>query len=227
MRLVVRIAREYVTSEISIMDLIQEGNLGLMKAAERFDYKREVRYSTYASWWIKQSIVRSLSNVRRTIRLPHRKEEKLRKINKAYNSLSQSLMRTPSPGEIAAEVGGSKEDVTLLMNAAISTISLDGPQNDGSASFQDLVEDNTYSPIKPLMNKNLKEEVMKLLSTLVEREKEVVLHRFSFFSEKKSTLKKIGDKMGVSPETVRQIEIRAIEKLRNAAINLEGFVYSS
>ena len=227
LRLVVRIAREYVTSEISIMDLIQEGNLGLMKAAERFDYKREVRFSTYASWWIKQSIVRSLSNVRRTIRLPHRKDEKLRKINKAYNSLSQSLMRTPSPSEIAAEVGGSKEDVTLLMNAAISTISLDGPQNDGSASFQDLVEDNTYSPIKPLMNKNLKEEVMKLLSTLVEREKEVVLHRFSFFSDKKSTLKKIGDKMGVSPETVRQIEIRAIKKLRNSAVNLKGFVYSN
>ena len=124
LRLVVRIAREYVTSEISIMDLIQEGNLGLMKAAERFDYKREVRFSTYASWWIKQSIVRSLSNVRRTIRLPHRKEEKLRKINKAYNSLSQSLMRAPSPSEIAAEVGGSKEDVTLLMNAATSIISL-------------------------------------------------------------------------------------------------------
>ena len=227
LRLVVRIAREYVTSEISIMDLIQEGNLGLMKAAERFDYKREVRFSTYASWWIKQSIVRSLSNVRRTIRLPHRKDEKLRKINKAYNSLSQSLMRTPSPSEIAAEVGGSKEDVTLLMNAAISTISLDGPQNHGSASFQDLLEDNTYSPIKPLMNKNLKEEVMKLLSTLVEREKEVVLHRFSFFSDKKSTLKKIGDKMGVSPETVRQIEIRAIKKLRNSAVNLKGFVYSN
>ncbi|HET6486947.1 MAG TPA: sigma-70 family RNA polymerase sigma factor, partial [Spirochaetia bacterium] len=105
LRLVVRIAKGFLTPEVSILDLIQEGNLGLMRAAAKYDYRKQVRFSTYASWWIKQSIVRSLSNKTRVIRLPHRQEEKLRKINKVYNSLSQVLMREPSLQEIAEEIG--------------------------------------------------------------------------------------------------------------------------
>ena len=101
----VRIAKNYLTPEVSILDLIQEGNLGLMRAASKYDFRKQVRFSTYASWWIKQSIVRSLSNKKRVIRLPHRQEEKLRKINKVYNNLSQVLMREPTLLEIAEEIG--------------------------------------------------------------------------------------------------------------------------
>ncbi len=113
LRLVVRIAKNYLTPEVSILDLIQEGNLGLMKAASKYDFRKQVRFSTYASWWIKQSIVRSLSNKKRVIRLPHRQEEKLRKINKIYNNLSQVLMREPSLQEIAEEIGLQEEEVVL------------------------------------------------------------------------------------------------------------------
>ncbi|KKL12836.1 hypothetical protein LCGC14_2531760, partial [marine sediment metagenome] len=102
LRLVVRIAKGYLSSGVALLDLIQEGNLGLIKAASKYDHRKQVRFSTYASWWIKQAIVRSLSNKRRVIRLPHRKEERLRKINKVYNSLSQTLMRSPTTEEIGA-----------------------------------------------------------------------------------------------------------------------------
>jgi RNA polymerase primary sigma factor len=224
LRLVVKIAKSFLTSELSLLDLIQEGNLGLIKASTKFDYRRNVRFSTYASWWIKQAIVRALSNKRRTIRLPHRKEEILRKINKTYNSLSQSLMREPTIAEVAAEVGLKEEEVISILNMSTSVVSLDGESSEESGSLQEVFEDYSFDPARELMLKSLREDTMKFLESLDEKEKEIIKHRFSFYGSK-YTLKRIGDKMGISPETVRQIEFRALRKLSEYAKDLKEYVY--
>lgn len=226
LRLVVRIAKNYLTPEVSILDLIQEGNLGLMRAASKYDFRKQVRFSTYASWWIKQSIVRSLSNKKRVIRLPHRQEEKLRKINKVYNNLSQVLMREPSLLEIAEEIGLQEEEVASIINSSVNVASLDSSLSGDSGSLHDVVEDMSFNPELALMQKTLREDTLKFLDGLQEKERQILLYRFSFASGKRYTLKKIGDELGISPETVRQIEIRALKKLRGFSDELKEYVYS-
>jgi len=226
LRLVVRIAKSYLTPEVSILDLIQEGNLGLMRAASKYDFRKQVRFSTYASWWIKQSIVRSLSNKKRVIRLPHRQEEKLRKINKVYNNLSQVLMREPTLLEIAEEIGLQEDEVASIINSSISVASLDSTLSGDSGSLHDVVEDQSFNPELELMQKTLREDTLRFLDGLQEKERQILLYRFSFASGKRYTLKKIGDELGISPETVRQIEIRALKKLRGFSDELKEYVYS-
>ncbi len=226
LRLVVKIAKSYISSTLSLLDLIQEGNLGLLKAATKFDYKKNVKFSTYASWWIKQAIVRSISNKKRSIRLPHRKEEILRKINKTMNYLSQALMREPTLEEIAKEIGLSESEVTSILNFSYSIISLDGELANDTGNIQDIFEDYSYVPDQELLKKSLREETMKHLEALKKKEKQIILYRYSFFGGKKYTLKTIGDKLGISPETVRQIEIRALRKLSEAAEDLREYVYN-
>jgi RNA polymerase primary sigma factor len=226
LRLVVKIAKAFMTSDLSLLDLIQEGNLGLMRAASKFDYRRNVRFSTYASWWIKQAIVRSLSNKRRAIRLPHRKEELLRKISKATNCLSQSLMREPTTQEIATEVGVETDDVQSLMEMSYNVVSLDGDSGDDSGSLKDVFEDYSFDPGRELLRKSLREDTLRSLDMLPSKEKQILLYRFSFHGGKRYTLKKIGDKMGISPETVRQIEIRALRRLGETASELRAYVYN-
>ena len=225
LRLVVRIAKKYITKDVALLDLIQEGNLGLIKAASKYDYRKHVRFSTYASWWIKQAIVRALSNKRRVIRLPHRKEEKLRKINKAYNTLSQELKRTPNNMEIAEELGLKEKEVETIVHLSSAVVSLDGPTQEESGTLQDLIEDRSYLPERQLLENSLRERTLSFLETLKEKEKQILLRRFAFFGGKKYTLKKIGDEMGISPETVRQIEIRALRKLREAAAELSDYIF--
>ena len=226
LRLVVKIAKAFMTSDLSLLDLIQEGNLGLMRAASKFDYRRNVRFSTYASWWIKQAIVRSLSNKRRAIRLPHRKEELLRKISKATNCLSQSLMREPTDQEIAVEVGVETCDVRSLMEMSYNVVSLDGDSGDDSGSLKDVFEDYSFDPGRELLRKSLREDTLRSLEMLPSKEKQILLYRYSFHGGKRYTLKKIGDKMGISPETVRQIEIRALRRLGETASELRAYVYN-
>jgi RNA polymerase primary sigma factor len=226
LRLVVKIAKTFMTTDLTLLDLIQEGNLGLMRAASKFDYRRNVRFSTYASWWIKQAIVRSLSNKRRAIRLPHRKEELLRKIGKATGSLSQMLMREPTCEEIAHEVGVQTCDVRNLMGMSYSVVSLDGDEGEDSGSLKDVFEDYSFDPGRELLRKSLREDTLRSLETLPDKEKEILLYRYSFHGGKRYTLKKIGDKMGISPETVRQIEIRALRRLGETASELRAYVYN-
>jgi RNA polymerase primary sigma factor len=226
LRLVVRIAKKYMTPDVSLLDLIQEGNLGLIKAASKYDYHKQVRFSTYASWWIKQAIVRALSNKRRVIRLPHRKEEKLRRINKAYNTLSQQLKRAPNSQEIAEELGIREQEVETIVGLSNAVVSLDGPTPEQNGTLQDLVMDNSYVPDQQLLRNSLREKTLAFLETLMEKEKQILLYRFAFYGGRKYTLKMIGDELGISPETVRQIEIRALRKLRECANELREYAFN-
>lgn len=220
LRLVVKIAKAYVTPDTTLLDLIQDGNMGLLKAASRFDYKKEVRFSTYAAWWIKQSITRALANRRRAIRLPHRKEDALKRIQRAYNFLSQSLMRIPTTSEIAEEVRMKREDVAEIMHIAVSPISLDSEINEDNGTIMDLLEDYSFSPDTQVMAEILREETVSSLNALKERERLVLQYRYALNGGERYTLKRVSDTMGISPETVRQVEMRAIRKLRKSAHHL-------
>jgi RNA polymerase primary sigma factor len=217
LRLVVKIARAFVTPDMPLLDLIQEGNVGLIKAAEKYDGSRNVRFSTYASWWIKQAITRSLVNSRRAIRLPHRKEELLKRIQRTYSVLTQSLQREPTPQEIAKELRVSFEAVDDVMGMASSLVPLETDSDEESGSIIDVYEDYSYSPDCEFMKNSVKEETVRLLELLLERERKILMYRFEFFGTERQTLKRIGEEMGISPETVRQIEKRALRKLREGA----------
>lgn len=226
LRLVVKIAKSYITPDVGFLDIVQEGNLGLMKAASKYDYHHNVRFSTYAAWWIKQSISRALSNKRRTIRLPHRKEEALKKIQRTYFTLSQQLSRKPSVCEIAAELRMKEDEVVSILCVSGTVASLDCEINSESSTLMDLCEDNSYNPDKELFEKNIREETLRFLEHLVEKERQILLYRFAFYGGKRYTLKRIGEEMGISPETVRQIEMRAIKKLREHSEELKEYVYN-
>ncbi len=208
------------------MDLIQEGNLGLIKAAEKYDYRKEVRFSTYASWWIKQSVSRAITNKRRAIRLPHRKEEALKRLQKISEDFSQEYYRQPSVDELAAYTGMDQQDVSSVMDLAALTVSLDSDINMNNGTLLDVLEDNSYSPDNELVEKSLKEDTRRFLDILREREKTILKYRFAFDEDKKYTLKMIGEKMGISPETVRQIEMRALKKLRTEAEPIRAYFYN-
>lgn len=225
LRLVVKIAKSYITPDVGFLDIVQEGNLGLMKAASKYDYRHNVRFSTYAAWWIKQSISRALSNKRRTIRLPHRKEEALKRIQRAYFTLSQQLARKPSVAEISEELRMKEQEVMSILSVSGSVASLDCEINSESLTLMDLCEDNSYNPDRELFEKNIREETLHFLEHLVEKERQILLYRFAFYGGKRYTLKRIGEKMGISPETVRQIEMRAIKKLREHSEELKEYVY--
>jgi RNA polymerase primary sigma factor len=226
LRLVVKIARSYLTPDVSIMDIIQEGNLGLMRAAGKYDHVKNVRFSTYANWWIRQSISRFLSNKRRTIRLPHRKEEILKKIQKAYHTLSQILTRQPNTEEISLEIGVPPADIEFILSMAHGPVSLEmDAGNDESTTVVDLHEDYTYSPERALMRKSFRDDAMRFLDRLKERERRILVYRFQLDGCERYTLKKISAKMGISPETVRQIEMRALQKIRGDANELWNYRY--
>lgn len=220
LRLVVKIARAYSTPDVSLLDLIQDGNLGLLKAAARFDHAKDVRFSTYAAWWIRQAITRSLANRRRTIRLPHRKEDALRRIQRAYNFLSQKLMRAPDTTEIAAEANLEESEVVEIMLISATPASLDAEMREDAGTMLDMVEDYTYSPDGPVIEKMVRERTMRTVNRLPQRERDVICSRFALDGGERQTLKTISRTMGVSPETVRQIEMRAIKKLRSDADDL-------
>ena len=217
LRLVVKIARGFVTPDMPLLDLIQEGNIGLIKAAEKFDGERQVRFSTYASWWIRQSITRALVNSRRAIRLPHRKEELLKRIQRSYSILSQILQREPSAGEVAQELRVSEEAVADVLGMAASLVSLEAENDDESGSIIDVYEDYSYSPDGELLKSCAREETLDMLELLLEKEKRILMYRFEFLGGERHTLKSIGAVLGISPETVRQIEKRALRKLKENA----------
>ena len=225
LKLVIKIAKAYVAPGMSLMDLIQEGNMGLMRAAEKYDHSRQVRFSTYASWWIRQTIVRFLTDKRRAIRLPHRKEEVLRKVHHMYHTLSQVHSRQPRIEEIAAEIGIPKGDVEYILCLTHEIIPLETERDDGTfSSVIEYYEDHTYNPERVLMRKSSREATLMILNKLKDREKNILIHRYELNGRKRRTLKNISNKMGLSTETVRQIELKALQKLRSHAEDLFPYI---
>lgn len=220
LRLVVSLAKHYTGRGVQMMDLIQEGNMGLMRAAEKYDYTMENRFSTYASWWIKEAMQRAIDQQSREIRVPVHVAENMKKVQKISKDLQQKLGRDPLPKEIAENMPGkTEEDVKNILSYLQSPVSLETPVGDeGENSLGDMVEDKTEATPEEAMNALVqKEEVSELLEALSERERQVIRLRYGLEDGKTHTLEEIGSILNVTRERVRQIEARAMEKLRKNA----------
>jgi RNA polymerase primary sigma factor len=226
LRLVAKIAGLYSVPDIPVLDIIQEGNMGLMHAAEKFDYRINVRFCTYASWWIRQFISRFLSKKRRIVRLPQRKEEALRKIRQTYHSLCQTLMYQPQNTDIAKELGVSVQDVDAIVNMSADFLPFEqSVTDDDSVSTVDIHEDYTYNPERVLMKKYSEDNALYFLNKLKDTEKRILSYRYQLNGCERYTLREIGEKLDISPETVRQIEMKALKKIKNHSNELKEYVY--
>jgi RNA polymerase primary sigma factor len=218
LRLVVKIAHDFGNYGLPLLDLVSEGNIGLMKAVERFDPKKGGKLSTYASWWIKQSIKRALANQSKTIRLPVHLVDKIGKIRRVAAQMTEELGREPSNEELADELGLPVAKVAHLKTVAVRPASLDAKINaDDDTAFGDLVSDErAEDPFEALRDKDLRDEVGDLLDVLDPRERRIIAYRFGLGGGRERTLEEVGRKFGVTRERIRQLQNIALLKLRKA-----------
>ncbi len=226
LRLVVSVAKRYLGSDLSLLDLVQEGNIGLMKAVDRFQYRRGFKFSTYATWWIRQAITRSIADHSRTIRIPVHMVETLNRISRVNRNLTSKMGREPTAEELAQHAGVPAKKVRLVLESSRKPLSLETPIGEDS-ELGDFLEDRSAgSPNDSLISQDLTTQVDKALATLSKKEKEILRLRFGIGEEGEHTLEEVGRRFAVTRERIRQIEAKALRKLRHPlrGRNLRAFV---
>src|SRR5687768_710110 len=225
LRLVMSITRNYTKAGVPLLDLIQEGNLGLIRAVEKFDYKMGFKLSTYATWWIRQSVTRALAEQGRTIRLPVHVAEQVRRVTRSRRTLAQKLNRDPTLAEIAVESGFEPQRVQELLALVQDSVSLETPVGDGESLYGDLIQDTkTAGPDVETSERLRSTELSAALARLDPRMRHVLTHRFGLEGETPQTLEEVGAELGITRERVRQLEARALRELRMIAPALEFYL---